>query len=245
VDKFYKYDGRVSTLRCDLLRYIYTNINLDQADQIFASTNEGFTEVWFFYCSKNSTAVDSYVVYNYTENNGNGVWYYGSLGRTAWIDSGIRNYPVAATYANNLVNHELGVDDGTLATPVGISAFITSAQFDIDDGNNMAFTWRMLPDLTFNGSTDGVTPSLTMQLLPLKNSGSGYNNPKSVGGVSTSAEAAVTATQTYPIDLDTYNGQINIRVRARQMAMKISSTALGTQWQLGSPRIDLRPDGRR
>jgi hypothetical protein len=245
VDKFYKYDGRVSTLRCDLRQYIYNNINLGQNEQIFASTNEGFNEVWFFYCSANSTAVDSYVVYNYAEDNGNGVWYYGSMARTAWIDTGLRNYPIAATYANNLVNHESGVDDGTLADPVGISAFITSAQFDLDDGNNMAFSWRMLPDLTFRGSTDGTTPSLTMQLLPLKNSGSGYNDPKSVGGVSTDAQATVTATQTYPIDLDTYNGQVNIRIRARQMAMKIASTQLGTQWQLGSPRIDLRTDGRR
>jgi hypothetical protein len=245
VDKFYKYDGRVQTLRCDLRQYIYDNINLQQADQIFASTNEGFNEVWFFYCSADSTAIDSYVVYNYAEDNGNGVWYYGSMARTAWIDTGLRNYPIAATYANNLVNHESGVDDGTYYPPTGISAFITSAQFDLDDGNNMAFSWRMLPDLTFRGSTDGTTPSLTMQLLPLKNSGSGYNNPKSVGGVSTDAQATVTATQTYPIDLDTYNGQVNIRIRARQMAMKIASTQLGTQWQLGSPRIDLRTDGRR
>jgi hypothetical protein len=245
VDKFYKYDGRISTLRCDLRRYIYSDINLTQADQIFSGTNEGFNEVWFFYCSENSNVVDRYVVYNYTENNGEGVWYYGSLERTAWIDSGLRNYPIAATYVNNLVTHENGVDDGTLADPVGISASITSAQFDIDDGNNMAFSWRMLPDLTFNGSTDGTTPSLTMQLLPLKNSGSGYNNPKSVGGVNTNAEATITATQSYPIDLDTYNGQVNIRVRARQMAMKIASTQLGTQWQLGSPRIELRTDGRR
>jgi hypothetical protein len=245
VDKFYKYDGRVQTLRCDLLRYIYNDINLQQADQIFATTNEGFNEVWFFYCSANSNTVDSYVVYNYTEDNGNGVWYYGSLARTAWIDTGLRSNPVAATYVNNLVNHESGVDDGTLATPVGISSFITSAQFDLDDGNNMAFSWRMLPDLTFRGSTDGTTPSLTMQLLPLKNSGSGYNVPKSVGGVTSDAQETVTATQTYPIDLDTYNGQLNIRIRARQMAMKIASTQLGTQWQLGSPRIDLRTDGRR
>jgi hypothetical protein len=256
VDKFYKYDGRVQTLRCDLRQFIYDNINLAQADQIFATTNEGFNEVWFFYCSiygpsgtntlmNPNVTIDSYVVYNYVEDNGNGIWYYGSLARTAWIDTGLRNNPVAATYANNLVNHESGVDDGTLETPVGISAFITSAQFDLDDGNNMSFVWRMLPDLTFRGSTDGTTPSLTMQLLPLKNSGSGYTNPKSVGGVNSDAQATVVATQTYPIDLDTYNGQVNIRVRARQMAMKIASTQLGTQWQLGSPRIDLRSDGRR
>jgi hypothetical protein len=245
VDKFYKYDGRVQTLRCDLLRYIYNDINLQQVDQIFASTNDGFNEVWFFYCSKNSAMIDSYVVYNYTEDKNNGVWYYGSLARTAWIDTGLRSNPIAATYANNLVYHEFGVDDGTYYPATGISSFITSAQFDLDDGNNMSFVWRMLPDLTFRGSTDGTVPSVTMQLLPLKNSGSGYNSPKSVGGVTSDAQESVTATQTYPIDLDTYNGQINIRVRARQMAIKIASTQLGTQWQLGSLRIDLRTDGRR
>ena len=241
VDKFYKYDGQVQTLRCDLRQYVYSDINLLQLDQVYSSTNEGFNEVWWFYCSENSNAVDKYVVYNYLED----VWYYGSMARTAWLDTGLRSYPVAATYAGNIVNHEFGVDDGTLAVPLAIEASITSAQFDIDDGHNFAFAWRMLPDLTFRGSTDGTTPSLTMQLLPLKNSGSGYNVPKSVGGTSADALQAVTATQIYPIDLDTYTGQINIRVRGRQMAMRIVSNQLGTQWQLGSPRLDLRADGRR
>jgi len=241
VDKFYKYDGRLQTLSCDLLRYVYNDIERTQFDQVYAATNEGFNEVWWFYPSEGSTTNDSYIVYNYLEN----IWYYGTMARTAWLDSGLQDYPVAATYNSNLVQHELGVDDGTLATAVPINAFITSSQFDIGDGHNFAFVWRMLPDLTFNGSTDGTTPSLTMQLLPLQNSGSGFNNPKSVGGDSSSAEGVVTATQTYPIDLDTYNGQLNIRVRARQMAMKISSNTLGTQWQLGAPRIDIRPDGRR
>ena len=241
VDKFYKYDGRLQALTCDLLRYIYNDIDRVQFAQVYASTNEGFNEVWWFYPSEGSITNDSYVIYNYVEN----IWYYGTMARTAWLDSGLQDYPIAATYSNNLVSHELGVDDGTAATAVPITAFITSSQFDIGDGHNFAFVWRMLPDLTFNGSTDGATPSLTMQLLPLQNSGSGFNNPKSVGGDSSSAEGTVTATQTYPIDLDTYNGQLNIRVRARQMAMKISSNTLGTQWQMGAPRIDIRPDGRR
>ena len=241
VDKFYKYDGRLQTLNCDLLRYVYNDIDRVQFEQVYASTNEGFNEVWWFYPSEGSITNDSYVIYNYVEN----IWYYGTMARTAWLDSGLQDYPIAATYSNNLVSHELGVDDGTAATAVPITAFITSSQFDIGDGHNFAFVWRMLPDLTFNGSTDGATPSLTMQLLPLQNSGSGFNNPKSVGGDSSSAEGVVTATQSYPIDLDTYNGQLNIRVRARQMAMKISSNTLGTQWQMGAPRIDIRPDGRR
>jgi len=241
VDKFYKYDGRVQTLRCDLRQYIYSDINQLQFDQVFASTNEGFNEVWFFYCSENSNEIDKYVIYNYSED----IWMYGSMKRTAWLDTGLRQYPLAATYSYNIVQHEYGVDNNETANTQAITASITSAQFDIGDGNNMAFVWRMLPDLTFRGSTDGTTPALTMQLLPLLNSGSGYNDPKSVGGTSSDATQSVTATQVYPIDLDTYNGQIYIRIRGRQMSMKIESTKIGTQWQLGSPRIDLRPDGRR
>lgn len=241
VDKFYKYDGRVQTLRCDLRQFIYDDINANQFDQVYSSTNEGFNEVWWFYCTKNSNVIDRYAVYNYVED----VWYYGSMGRTAWIDTGLRNYPVAATYSNNLVNHEFGVDDGTAAALVPMNSFITTSQFDIGDGNNFAFIWRMLPDLTFRGSTDGTTPSLTMQLQPLQNSGSGYNNPVSVGGTSADGTQTVVATQTYPIDLDTFTGQLNIRVRGRQMSMRIACNTLGTQWQLGSPRIDMRPDGRR
>ena len=240
-DKFYKYDGRVQTLRCDLRQFIYNDINRAQFSQIFCNTNEGFNEVWWFYCTQNSTTIDRYVVYNYAED----IWYYGSMARTAWLDSSLRNYPVAATYANNLVYQENGVDDGTLDTPVPILASITTSQFDIGDGHNMAFVWRMLPDLTFRGSTEGTTPSVTMQLLPLQNSGSGYNNPLSLGGTNTTASLPVTATQSYPIDLDTFTGQLNIRIRGRQMSMRMFSYQLGTQWQLGSPRIDIRQDGRR
>jgi len=240
-DKFYKYDGRVQPLRCDLLQFIYNDINRTQFTQIFASTNEGFNEVWWFYCTQNSNTIDRYVIYNYAED----IWYYGAMSRTAWLDSALRNYPIAATTVNNLVYHELGVDDGVTLPATAITASITTSQFDIDDGHNFAFVWRMLPDLTFRGSTSNTTPSLTIQLQPLKNSGSGYNNPISVGGTSVTGTQPVVATQTYPIDLDTYTGQLNIRVRGRQMSMKIESTTVGTQWQLGSPRIDIRPDGRR
>lgn len=240
-DKFYKYDGRVQTLRCDLRQFVYGDINRAQFSQVFTGTNEGFNEVWWFYCTANSTTINRYVVYNYAED----IWYYGSMARTAWLDSSLRNYPVAATYVNNLVYHENGVDDGVLEVAIPIDSSITTSQFDIGDGHNMAFVWRMLPDLTFRGSTEGITPTLTMQLLPLQNSGSGYNNPLSLGGTSSTASLPVAATQTYPIDLDTFTGQLNIRIRGRQMSMRITSNTLGTQWQLGSPRIDIRQDGRR
>ena len=238
-DKFYMYDGRVQTLQCDLRSYIYSDINLSQADQCFASTNEGFNEVWFFYCSSGSTTVDRYVVFNYLEQ----AWYYGTMARTAWLDSGLRPNPVAATYSNNLVNHEVGVDDNTTATPAAINAYITSAQFDIGDGHNMAFVWRILPDLTFANSVPGSNPQLTMTLQPLANSGSGYTVPASVAGTAVGAingEPAATA-----IAVDQFTGQVLVRVRGRQMSMKIESNKLGTDWQMGSPRIDIRPDGRR
>ena len=166
IDKFYKYDGRTNTLRCDLRQYIFQDINTSQAEQIFASTNEGFNEVWWFYCSANSTSVDKYVVYNYLED----AWYYGTMARTAWLDSGLRQFPIAATYTYNLVNQESGVDDNETGTALPINAYITSSEFDIGDGHNFGFVWRMLPDITFRGSDSG-TPQVTMTLLPLQNSG--------------------------------------------------------------------------
>ena len=233
-DKFYRYDGRVQTMRCDLRQYIFQNINLLQADQIFASTVEAFNEVWWFYPSADSTTPNRYVVYNYAED----IWYYGNMTRTAWIDSQIRNTPVAA-YSGRLLDHETGYDDGSNNTPVPIESYITSSEFDIDDGNNFSFIWRVLPDVTFRGSTS-TNPSMNMTLLPLQNSGSGYTNPASEGGTNT---RPVTRSTTIPIEQ--FTGQINTRVRGRQMAIKVESSGLGVAWQLGAPRIDVRPDGRR
>jgi len=256
VDKFYMYDGRVNTLTCDLRKYIYNDINLEQNEQVFCSTNEGFNEVWWFYCSitgpdgtgtseNPNTTIDRYVVYNYIESDGKGgqgIWYHGSMARTAWLDSGLRNYPVAATYSYNLVNHEEGVDNGENQIALPIDSYISSSEFDIEDGDKFGFVWRMLPDMNFEGST-AASPSVVMTLIPMQNSGSGYNNPTSIGG---SDNATVTRTATVPIEQ--YTGQVYIRVRGRQMIMEISSTgaaALGVQWQLGHPRFDIRQDGRR
>jgi hypothetical protein len=234
IDKFYKYDGRVQTMRCDLRRHIFQNINASQVDQIFAGTSEGFNEVWWFYPSKNSTVIDQYVVYNYAED----VWYYGTLGRTAWSDSGLRSYPQAATYANNVVNHEYGVDDNTTGTPVAINAYIESAEFDIDDGEHLGFVYRVVPDITFDGST-ASSPQVVMTLIPMMNSGSGYNDPESLGGQSYAAVQRLSTTT-----IERFTGQVYVRVRGRQMIFKVESTDLGNAWQLGSPRIDIRPDGR-
>lgn len=229
VDKFYTYNGRVQTLRCDLRRYIFSDINVSQLDQVFAGTNEGFNEVWWFYCSANSTVIDKYVVYNYAED----IWYYGALGRTAWIDSGLRNYPEAATYNYNVVDHEYGVDDNTTGTATAIEAYIESAEFDIEDGQNFGFVWRMVPDLTFQGSTN-QNPQVTMTLYGMNGSGSGFNT-----------EAAKAVARTSTVTIEQFTNIIYTRIRGRQMIMRIGSTGLGTTWQLGAPRIDIKVDGQR
>jgi len=231
VDKFYVYDGRVQTLNCDLRRYVFGDFNQDQSAQVFAGTNEGFNEVWWFYCSAESTTVDKYVVYNYLEK----IWYYGTMARTAWLDSGLQSYPIAATYINNIVNHEDGVDDNSTDTSAPIVASISSSEFDIGDGHNFGFVWRVLPDLTFGGSAASPTPQVTMTLQALQNSGS---------GVTASAGQAVVKGSTYVIT-EEFTGQIYTRVRGRQLIFKLDSSQVGTTWQLGAPRMDIRPDGRR
>lgn len=236
-EKFYVYDGRVQTLPCDLRQYIFSDFNLNQAEQVFASTVERFNEVWWFYCSadNNTSSPDRYVVYNYLEK----IWYYGTMDRTAWIDASIiSDFPISA-YGNQLLYQEVGVDDASTGTPAAIESYITSSEFDIEDGHNFSFVWRVLPDITFRGSTTG-SPSATLTLLPLQNSGSGYNNPASLGG---SDNGAITRSAVIPVEQ--FTGQVNIRVRGRQMAMKIESDGIGVAWQLGSPRIDIKPDGRK
>ena len=234
-DKFYMYDGTTKALPCDVKRFVFNDLNVLQYTQIFSGTIEEYHEIWWFYCSADSNNIDRYVVYNYQDK----IWYYGSMARTAWLDSGTRDSPIAATYSNNLVNHEAGVDDDETGTPAAISAYILSSEFDLEEGDKFAFVSRVLPDITFDGSTAN-SPSAVMTLYPLKNSGSGYNDPASESGVN---YGAVTRTATLPIEK--YTNQIDTRVRGRQLAFQIASTALGVQWQLGSPRIDIRADGRR
>lgn len=234
--KFYVYDGRVNSLPCDIRQYIFNDFNFTQASQVFASTNQQFSEVWWFYCSENSNTIDRYVVYNYQER----IWYYGTMGRTAWIDASIlSDYPIAATYSNNLVYHEIGNDDLTTSSAQPIAAYITSSEFDIEDGDKFGFVWRVLPDITFRGSLSN-NPTATLTLLPLQNSGSGYNSPQSLGG---SSSGSIARGVTVPIEQ--FTGQVNIRVRGRQMAMRLESTDLGVQWQCGSMRIDIRQSGRK
>jgi hypothetical protein len=236
VDKFYKYDGNVTTLRCDLRQYVFSDINLSQSYQAFGGINEAFNEVWWFYCSANSTVVDKYVIYNYLED----IWYYGTMERSAWIGADVSDYPVAATYDYNLVNHEVGVDNVQTATPEPLNAYIETAEWDVGDGDYFTFIRRVLPDVTFRASTGALTPQLTLTIKPMKNSGSGFNNPLSEGG---SSNAPVIRIAQAPIE--EFTGQVFIRVRGRQFILRYESDQLGTAWQAGATRVDVKQDGRR
>jgi hypothetical protein len=311
MDKFYMYDGRVQTLPCTVRQFVFDNINTDQMYQVVAGGNEQYSEVWWYYPSLNSTVNDRYVVFNYLDN----AWYYGTLNRTAWLDSPIRNKPMGAfsikasylsaaitssdtsinlldassypysgviqidseqiaytdrtsgaltgctrgynsttaashvAYStaglvapNQVMYHEIGNDDYSTADGQPITAYISSSDFDIGDGHNFGFIWRIIPDLTFDGSTTPAPdyPSVTMTCLPRQNSGAAYGMPDS---------PAVTSTQSYNTErvytIQQFTGQVYTRIRGRQMAFEVQSTDLGVAWQLGAPRIDIRPDGRR
>jgi len=235
--KFYMYAGTVQTLPCSLRQYIFDDINLTQAFQIFAGANEAFNEVWWFYVSNESAdnTVDKYVIYNYLDK----VWSYGTMARTAWLQYGIQPQPVAADYNNRLLYHEVGTDDVSTASPQPIVSYVQSSDFGIEAGDHLGFVWRMLPDVNFNGSTVNQ-PSVTMTLYGRQNSGAAYV-PSDIDTV-TSANNYQTLSE---YTIEQYTGQVYTRLRGRQMAFQIKSTGLGVAWQLGTPRIDLKPAGRR
>ena len=239
LDKFYVYTGRVETLPCALRQYVFGDINIEQGYQVFCGSNEGYSEIWWFYPSADSTTVNRYVIFNYLDK----VWYYGTLDRSAWLDSPLRQYPMAATYNHTMVYHENGNDDVEVNGTVNpIESYIQSSDFDIGDGHNYGFVWRMIPDITFDGSNNAAPakPEVTFTVRPRQNPGAPYG---------TAASPTVESAQSYAVQrnytVQEFTEIVYTRIRGRQMAFKIESNQLGCQWQLGVPRIDVRPDGRR
>jgi len=229
-DKFYVFDGQVRALPSTLRSHVYDNINTEQEFQVISGTNEEYNEVWWFYPTGTDTQINNYVVYNYLEN----IWYYGTLSRSAWLDSGLRQYPIAFDYNRRALNHEVGVDDASGSGSVAIGSYIESSDFDIGDGDQFSFVWRMIPDLTFTGS-ESINPDVTLTLTPRDYTGGSYTSETG---------KSVQASALSPQEL--YTNQIDIRIRGRQLKLRIDgSTLVGTKWQLGTPRIDIRTDGRR
>ena len=249
-DKFYSYSGVVSTLPCSLRQYIYDDISFDQRYQIVSGSNEGFNEVWWYYVSNDEVqaasqagripVVDRYVIYNHLER----IWYYGNLSRTYWLDSPLQQWPLAAVgdeFTGQILYHENGVDDNSTASPQPFDCFISSSDFDIGDGHNFGYVWRIIPDINFSGSNNGY-PTAYFQVSPRNFPGTGFT--KSVVDPINSTQQYSNAIKTY--EVQKFTEQLYTRLRGRELTFKVGSGGqLGVNWQLGSPRLDIKPDGRR
>jgi len=228
-DEFYMFNGAVNRLACTVRDYVFSDFNSDQAGKAFAAANAAFGEIWWFYPSASSTDNDRYVVFNYQQN----IWYYGNLGRSAWMDrSSAEANPIAASTDHYLYNHELGFNDGSTVPASAISAYIESSQVTMGEGDNFVLLRRLIPDVTFRSSTD--SPELTMTLKARRFPGANY-----------SSSDASTVSQTATVPIEQFTDQAHVRLRGRSFALRVESTDTDTTWRLGTPRVDIRPDGRR
>ena len=233
--EFYMYSGQVQKLPCSVRAYVFNDFNQDQAEKVTASVNSSYSEIWWFYPSATVTNglvnqnIDKYVVYNYQEK----VWYYGNLPRTAWIDRGIGQYPIAASLDGYLYYHEFGTDDGSVNPPAGINSYIESSQLSMGAGDNFVLLSKLIPDVTFDGSTS-PSPNVDFTLETRRFPGSDYDQTK---------VSDIIRTSTVPVEQ--FTNQVRIRMRGRSFALKIESENTGVEWRLGTPRVELRPDGRR
>jgi hypothetical protein len=228
-NEFYVYNGSVQRLPCSVRDYVFSDFNELQGDKCFASVNSAFGEIWWFYPSGSSDNIDRYVVYNYQQN----IWYIGSMARSFWIDRGVFNLPIAAGLDGYLYNHETGFDDGSNNPATGITAYIESSQFDIGEGDQFSFVRRLIPDLTFRNSTS-ADAAVNFTLKARNFPGGTYlqENTKNVEKVAT-------------VPVEQFTQDAHVRLRGRSVAIKVDSTETGTAWRLGSPRIEIRSDGKR
>jgi hypothetical protein len=231
-DDFYVYNGAVQKLPCSVKQYVFNDFNILQREKVFAGLNSSFNEIWWFYCSEDSNVLDKYVVYNYLEE----AWCYGNLARTAWNDRGVTTYPLAAGTDGFLYDHELGLDDGSTSPATAISAHIESSQMDLGDGEQFSFIRRYLPDVTFDGST-ATNPSTTFTMKARNYPGGNY--------LASDADSVTRSVAGTTSVVEQFTNQVNIRLRGRSFALRVASSDIEVQWRLGTPRVDIRPDGRR
>jgi hypothetical protein len=228
-NEFYVYSGSVQKLPCSVKDFVFSDFNSLQSEKVFACTNSAFSEIWWFYPSADSQNINRYVVYNYSEN----AWYYGTMSRSAWVDRGVSATPIAAGLDGYLYLHESGFDDGSTSPASPLTAYIESSQLDIQDGNNFSFVSRMIPDITFRNST-AQPPSAIFTLKARNFPGGAYLQ-----------DDAETVTKTASTPVEQFTNQVYVRLRGRSIALRVESTGLGVGWRLGTPRVDIRPDGRR
>lgn len=237
---FYSYDGKIQPVPCTVRDYVFQDISIDDGDKVYCSGDSGNNEIIWFYPSESqgplgSREVDRYVVYNYLEDS----WYYGTLARTAWIDRRGHTNPRAVSIEGYLYNHESGFDDGSTNPPSPITAYIQSSPIEIDDGNNFLFIKRVIPDLTFRNSTthgDAQQPSVMFTIKPQDYPG---------GEIGVGDERTVTRSSAATLKVNRFTNQVFTRLRARSVALRIESDETGVAWRLGTPRFDMRQDGRK
>jgi hypothetical protein len=230
-EEFYVYDGGVKKLPCTIKSYVFNDFNLGQSLKVFSALNSSYGEIWWFYCSSDSSEIDRYVIYNYEEQ----VWSYGNLSRTAWVDRGITEYPIASD-SNYLYYQEFGLDDGSTTPDSAVEAFIESSQIDVGDGDRFVFVSKLIPDVTFDGSTSN-SPAVTFTLKTRNNPGGTYlQSDDSTVTQSTAGSSTV---------VEQFTQEADVRLRGRSFAIKVSNSDIENQWRLGSPRVEIRTDGRR
>jgi hypothetical protein len=232
-ENFYLYDGRIQAIPCTVRDYVFSDINRNQSFKFHAGSLASQNEIWWYYCSEDSEEIDRYVIYNYLEQT----WYYGRLSRTAWNDraSGQRSYPQASGVDGYLYDQEYGLDDGSVDPAIPVVAYVQSADFDIGEGDNFMFIRRIIPDLNFNQST-AAAPEVTFTMTARNYNGSAAGQGSDNGDVVRTSVVSGT---------DNYTKQLFMRLRGRQMALKVESDTTGVKWRLGAPRLEVRPDGRR
>ena len=228
-EEFYVYAGAVNKLPCTVKDYVFSDFNEQQIQKVIAANNSSFSEIWWFYPSANSEENDRYVVFNYEQK----VWYYGTLDRTFWVDRGVDALPIAAGSDHYLYEHESGLDDGSTSPASAIAANIESSQIDLGDGDQFAFLSRIIPDITFRDSTAN-TPTATFTLGVRNFPGGKYLHTD---------EDVVSKTASTPVEQ--FTTEVRTRLRGRSFNLKVESTATETTWRLGTPRVEVRPDGRR
>jgi hypothetical protein len=228
-EEFYVFSGQVQRIPCTVRSYVFDDFNREQKEKVFAASNSAYSEIWWFYPSSTANEVDRYVVFNYQEN----AWYYGTLVRTAWVDRGINDYPVATFTDGRQYFQELGLDDATSSPAVAINAHIESSQIDLADGEQFAFIRRLIPDITFENST-AASPNVVFTTKVRDFPGGNYDS-----------EDAATVTRSATTPVEQFTNQVHLRLRGRSFALRVASSDTETQWRLGSARLDVRPDGRR
>jgi len=233
--EFYIYSGQVQKLPCSVRSYVFNDFNQDQAEKVTAAVNSSYSEIWWFYPSATVTNglinqdLDKYVVYNYQEK----VWYYGNLARSAWVDRGIGQYPIAAALDGYLYYQEFGNDDGSVNPPAGINSYIESSQMSMGAGDNFVLLSKLIPDVTFDGSSS-PSPNVDFTFQTRRFPGSAYDQ---------TTVSDIIRSSTVPVEQ--FTDQVRLRMRGRSFALKIQSDNTGVEWRLGTPRVELRPDGRR